>query len=242
MPIEKICQQCSMVFHVPKRRSELVKFCSLKCKQEAGYETHTCGKCGVEFKRKRSDNANTKVRYCSVGCDHSDRAGRKHLEKPGAVKHFKKCEVCSTEFRVTATRKDTARFCSVACKSASPEYRKQSSEAQKMEKSWRWKGGLYYAKTGYVLSRTLSGRRKLEHRNVVADALAKVDPLHPFLEEVDGLMLLKSEIEVHHIDRDRSNNSLSNLLAVTKSAHAQIHHRNKKPEPHECWPSNPEFW
>jgi hypothetical protein len=68
------------------------------------------------------------------------------------------------------------------------------------------------------------------------------DPEHQFLVEVNGHKRLHPDIEVHHIDRVRSNNVRDNLLAVIYTAHAQIHHKGKKPEPWECWPSNPKRW
>ena len=67
-------------------------------------------------------------------------------------------------------------------------------------------------------------------------------PDHPFLVDVEGQKKLSPDVEVHHVDRVRSNNARDNLIAVTKPAHAQIHHRGKKPEPWECWPSNPTKW
>ena len=41
---------------------------------------------------------------------------------------------------------------------------------------------------------------------------------------IDSLGInLNKHYEIHHIDRDRSNNDLSNLVAIPKDIHAKIH-------------------
>lgn len=242
MSVEKICLACQVSFTVPNRRHEEVKFCSRACKTSAGWETLKCPCCAVEFKRKKSIGAKSEVKFCSQACSLASRKGRKHRADPDAVKYFRVCEVCSKEFQVTKTRKDTARFCSRECKGSSPEYRAHASASQKGEKSWRWSGGEYLNHGGYIMKKIDGVGRPLEHRHVIFLAMIIKAPTHPFIVTVGGEKKLSSDIEVHHIDRDRANNSLDNLLAVTKFAHAQIHHRNRKPEPWECWPSNPERW
>lgn len=241
MPIPKICQHCGVGFSVSPRRHELVKFCSKKCKYDSGWNTFKCACCNVEFKRKKSDHSDSARRYCSVACDRKSRLGRKQLEKPEAEKHFKECETCGKQFSVVKSRKDSARFCSVLCKSNNRKYAKECSERQIGEKSWRWSGGMYQTHQGYKIKR-VNGERPLEHRHIMLQAILQESPNHPFIVYENGNAFLSKQIEVHHIDRNRSNNEISNLLAVTKDAHAQIHHRNKKPEAWECWPPNPKVW
>jgi hypothetical protein len=113
------------------------------------------------------------------------------------------------------------------------------SEAQRGEKSHLWKGGLYKRGSGYVRQRghTIDSKvYRSEHRLVMERAMLEMEPNHPFLIEVDGKKQLDREIEVHHIDLNRSNNEFANLLAVTKLAHAQIHKQNRIPKQWECWP------
>jgi len=226
---------------VPNRRHDEVKYCSRDCKTAAGWEVFACAKCSTEFKRKKSDNSKSQVRFCSTLCSLQSRKGRKHRPDPDLVKHYVECESCKKSFQVTKTRKDSARFCSTLCKFGHVGYRKLMSEAQTGDKHWRWNGGRYKNRRGYIQGKS-NGPSQFEHRNVVFDAMMKDCPEHQFIIEVDGVKNLSPKVEVHHIDRNRSNNDLSNLLAVTKFAHSQIHHRNKKPEPWECWPSNPERW
>lgn len=247
MSILKICEKCGTGFSIPNRRSDQVKFCSRACKTASGWVALVCARCGAAFKRKKSDTSRSRYKtfYCSTRCTAASRLGSKYAVDPNAPRYYRTCEVCAVQFQVTMTRKDTARFCSRACQSNSPEFRKEMSESQIGVKHWRWSGGEYKGKSGYV--RTKTKRLGLEdarfsHRFVVEKAMLASVPEHPFLIIVDGNKKLNPEIEVHHIDRDRANNKLSNLLAVTKYAHSQIHHRNRKPELWECWPPNPSRW
>lgn len=242
MPVTKVCKHCEKQFLVPQRRSEEVKFCCRDCKTAAGRITLTCQHCSKTYEKKKSDTKRSKNFFCSLDCLAESRKGKPRASS--APKYHKVCEVCAREFRVTLTRKDTARFCSRGCQSISPEFRRECSEAQRGEKSWRWTGGAYESSSGYVWTRDeISGADRIgEHRLVVLKAMLRLVPDHPFLVESGGKWRLHRDIEVHHIDRNRSNNELSNLLAVTKEAHAQIHNHDMKPRPWECWPMNPKTW
>lgn len=244
MAVEKVCERCGTKFHVPQRRSETVRFCSWACKDAGGRDTRPCAVCATPVTRKVSEFRGRSV-YCSDACKSKGMTGKPKVLDPARPRYFKTCETCKTEFRVTKTRAETARFCSRDCQGASETWKAQCSEKQQGEKSWRWAGGKYLMSRGYVREkRKCFGIEKAmwEHRRVVLDAMLLAAPTHPFLIEVEGKKTLNPAIEVHHIDRDRKNNALSNLLAVTKEAHAQIHHRKRKPDPWECWPPNPSKW
>lgn len=245
MPVVKKCEHCGDEFKVPPRRSDEVRFCCRECKTLAGWRVMICPCCGETFRRKKSDHADSSVSYCSRRCYHSARIGEPARNK--REKTFAVCKECGKQFQITSTRKrmGNANWCSKECQGKSVIWRIANSERQQREKSWRWSGGLYENKWGYIRAKAnVNGRQimGLEHRAVIERAMAQSCPTHPFLRHVDGKVKLDSMIEVHHIDRNRSNNALSNLLAVTKNAHAQIHHRNKKPDPWECWPPDPVAW
>lgn len=245
MPVLKVCAHCQKDFKVSPRRHEEVKYCSRVCKTEAGYARYKCEVCSTQFKRKWSDNAESKQRFCSRSCYHSVQKGRKLSVDPDAPRYYATCGQCQTVFRTTKTRQTTARWCSKKCQVSSPLWRQMCSEVQQGEKHWRWSGGKYQFSTGYVREkRNVNGQAlvRFEHQRVVLEAMLRECPGHPFIVESAGRHKLHRDIEVHHIDRDRANNALENLLAVTKDAHAQIHHRNRKPQPWECWPPNPSRW
>lgn len=292
MPVSKVCQHCNKTFEVPNRRSELVKYCSRECKALAGWEDKTCACCGVVFRRKKSDMARSSVYYCSRECSDKSRLGKKHKVLPDAKRYYKVCETCGKDFRVTETRKDTARWCSRSCQSKSEvwkderkdgvivkckecgkemhvaksrvargngrfcskscmhkneEYRTVGVEKRSGENHYRWNGAEYKSRRGYVYvflkTRKVGSRRTVAHRIIALNALVASDPTHPFLVlDTDGNFALRPGLNVHHIDRVRANNDLSNLLIVTTRAHGHIHASGKKPDPWECWPSNPDRW
>jgi hypothetical protein len=58
------------------------------------------------------------------------------------------------------------------------------------------------------------GKRQYIHRIVMAEAL--------------GLLRIPEELDVHHIDGDKQNNSLDNLAVVTTKGHLHIHYLQAK--------------
>ena len=245
MPVEKVCESCGTKFRVPPSKAESVRFCCRECKTAAGRLVLTCSACGEVFERVKSSQARSSADYCSLDCYRATAAGRPQVRAEPAPRYFKVCETCRKDFRVTKTRAATARFCSRACQSANPNWRVECSEKQQAEKHWRWAGGKYKTHEGYIRHRRKvldSATHTYNHRIVMSEAMERGAPNHPFLTVIDGKVRLRPDVEVHHIDRNRENNALENLLAVTKQAHAQIHHRDRKPEPWECWPPNPAKW
>jgi len=87
------------------------------------------------------------------------------------------------------------------------------SECGKRNKNW--KGGKKITKDGYVYIYcpthpcAIRGRYILEHRLVMEKSLNRY--------------LLKREL-VHHIDENRDNNNVDNLLVVSSKEHYRIHH------------------
>jgi hypothetical protein len=233
----KHCVSCGKEFFVPPRRSESVKYCSRKCKTDAGWELRKCCVCGAPIRRKRSDYKRSAHTYCSPDCYY---AVQRRRRKPALNRpmYFRTCEVCEKRFRVNAQRKNTARFCSRNCQSKSVQFRIEMSAVQSGEKSHRWKGGI----SRHIKRKPGTPARRAPQRAKLESAMLEMDPNHPFLAVVGGKKQLSSGIDVHHIDRNSRNNALSNLLAVTRDAHARIHRHNRKPDPWECWPPNPRAW
>jgi len=244
MPVTINCNHCSKEFLVKPYQVEDRKWCSLECKNAANRVPKVCQHCATDFWIFASQERKGLGQFCTKKCKDLSRT---HPKKEKVVRElvFKVCLTCEKTFRVPPIRKDTAKYCSLACKVVSPEYLEKMRNASVGEKSPRWTGGKYYHHTGYVVQRGKGSSSKVfqyEHQNVMLDWMLEVDPNHPFLIEVDGKKRFTPLVVVHHIDRIRTNNDRSNLLVITKDAHAAIHNHGRKPQPWECWPSNPTKW
>lgn len=71
--------------------------------------------------------------------------------------------------------------------------------------------------------------RILEHRLVLERHLRKTDPGSPYLTDVDGILYLRPDIQVHHIDGVRDHNKISNLQPMTPAEHTRWHHQHRHP-------------
>lgn len=245
MPVIKNCETCGEEFSVKPYLAAGKRFCSPECKYAGNRVEIECKECGTKFWTWKSQLKYSKFEYCSTNCRYLQ--GRlEKAQKPTRQSKFvfKSCKVCDVVFRVPPTRKDTAIYCSRACRDGDADFRKNQSEKQSGEKSPRWTGGIYQHSKGYVSTRVQPGQSgwRAEHRVVMEAWMLEEEPDHNFLIEVEGRKRLHPDVHVHHIDKVRSNNARSNLLAVVNEAHGRLHSTRKKPEPWECWPSNPERW
>lgn len=239
------CVECGVDYEAKPYQAETRKFCSVECKNKNGRLTLQCEHCKQPFWVFKSIINYQSKRFCSMACRKVVMAAKPKPQKVVKEAVFKVCKTCDIEFRVPLCRKETAMYCSQKCKGSDPEYKLLSSKMQRGERSSQFTGGESVSKHGYMRTKVwgeMSGHHTTSHRVVMAYALNAQDPNHPFLTVIDGLTRIRPEIHVHHIDRNRLNNDVSNLLAMTASAHVRLHKSGRKPEPWECWPSNPTNW
>ncbi len=255
MESNKVCKQCAKPFRVKPSLIDKIHFCSIECRDRNGSVDLKCQHCGVTYTVKASHKDRSK--FCSRSCLNDGRS------------MVKVCECCGIEFKVPKRRNESVRFCSLACKTQGrrttvecemckkpfsfPAHQDKkfcsvecfhAAPKPKGEEHYKWIGESYEHNDGYVrLTRSgIGANLKMQHREVILMAIVKENPNHPFLVKTNDGFELSHAIHVHHIDRNKSNNELSNLLALTPSAHSQIHRSNRKPDPWECYPSNPEKW
>jgi hypothetical protein len=117
------------------------------------------------------------------------------------------CDTCGKKFEVKTSeaKSHNVRFCSNECK-----YKKFSEERRGAGTPW-YKGG-YIDSNGYKVI-TVDRKKYLEHRYIMEQHL--------------GRKLAKNE-EVHHLDGDKLNNDINNLIVLSKADHTKLHYGNVK--------------
>lgn len=186
----------------------------------------TCGKSFLVLPA-RAETAKTCSRACS---------GKVTASRYAAERVEKICTVCGHQFFVPLSHTDRRECCSIRCANKHPD-RKHSTG----ENHYLWNGGQSVHTDGYLYVRTeghpYSGNAGyvLEHRVILESRMRKEAPLHRFLIDHEGVLYLRPDIEVHHINKDKRDNALENLLACTSGAHRSIHN-GKAPMKGETWP------
>lgn len=173
------------------------------------------------------------AKYCSSGCQ------RVSLKaKPNTY-----CTYCNSHFHKKQSHKDKVilgNFCSLDCLSLfKKDYFKGSNNHQ-----YGLKGCLNSSFKGSEIQKannklvdikiyvpnhpnTDKSGRVSKHRYLVENNYQLYDA--KYFEILEGKYYLKKEIEVHHIDENHDNNSIDNLMPVTKGEHRRLHNI-KKPQ------------
>jgi len=128
------------------------------------------------------------------------------------------CPTCGKRFE-TWPNDDNA-FCSRKCVNR--------KGTRRGAKNSYWKGGRTRHSDGYIYVRSpyhpfSSNGYVFEHRLVMERYLLEHEPDHPALIRIGEQKYLSPEWDTHHGDENRSNNKLSNLVAMTKTEHKKLH-------------------
>lgn len=189
-----------------------------------------CKICGKEFEYPHWRKGT--ALYCSIDCQ------RQSLHAEDNVV----CTVCGKPFHLKPShikkRKGTNIFCSRKCFA---EYKKSSFKAEKNhqyglkgEKNASFKGVELKKKNNNIVDIRVYApqhpykdkqSRVLKHRLIVEQNHTLFNP--DYFESINGMIILKPQYQVHHIDGNHDNNDVSNLQVVTKSEHTAIHNKEK---------------
>jgi len=122
------------------------------------------------------------------------------------------CKICQKSFQVGTYRVAEAMYCSRSCQLRG--YMKDHPEMQQNIRHprgldhHRWQGGRGLHSSGYVVIKH-QGKYVFEHRLVMSQHIGRP---------------LKREEQVHHIDGNKKNNSLDNLLLLPSAKAHRLHH------------------
>lgn len=194
------CVMCGTVFQ-PDRCN--ARFCTEKChymwnNAHRSYP-HICKGCGAAF-----TSLLPRTKYCSRSCALTHTVVRRTLVCMDCGKTFdfvgrtrkRRCDACNKEYWNS--------YYHAAEDGLDPKYYR--------ENHWRWRHDSTYRR----IVRALPGELRYKYRNVCYDVWPRCCAICGSLEDV----------EVHHVDGDRKNFIISNLVPLCKAHHSAAH---KKP-------------
>lgn len=175
----------------------------------------TCKNCGKSFKTYKCYIERGKRLgreegiFCSRTCRSSGRFHPKY--NGGNIEVRKTCEVCKKTYTttVTITRQRQSRFCSIQCAG---------------------KGNMV-SKKGF----TMLGDRKWLYLPDHPKAHGSYYPEHRYVVEQSIGRILRTDEHVHHINRDKNDNRIDNLVIMTQSEHAREHADESRKFAKEYW-------
>lgn len=155
----------------------------------------------------------TKCNYCSKTFTDFRSNHRKFCSRVCSYNSFKriynyKCQICNESF---TSKVKTRKFCSFKCagKNASNKIVNHRGNTNSGEKHHNWKGGGTINSHGYKeIPLGKANKKILEHRLVVEQSI--------------GRKLSRLE-HIHHINGDKLDNRIENLLILSPSEHSKLH-------------------
>lgn len=226
LQVIKHCECCGKEFMV-KSSLIRVKCCSRQCSNtlRKSQVEKKCQQCGKLFKVIKQ-RENTALYCCRTCADLSKRAEVNAVcDFCGKTFHRKKSHLLNHSIGI---------FCSINC----------LNNAKK--NAYKGKRNHQYGLKG-ALNASFAGEETLVHNHKVIDIMVYV-PKHPYanrngrvkkhrllveqnyhlfnskyFETIDGTIVLKKNVDVHHKDKNHNNNAIENLIPCTKSEHRIYH-------------------
>ena len=157
-------------------------------------EKHNCELCGIEFLRRKSRPLEKRTRFCSSKCRGLFITKKHHYKYINLV-----CKQCKKEFKRLKHRiqyaKNGCYFCCRKCKDIA-----QSLEGNCPEiRPPHFGNGHCCYRDNYIKKHSLICNRC-------------------------GYKEFESCIDIHHIDENRENNKMNNLISLCKNCHKSLHY------------------
>lgn len=201
--VSKTCKICGRKYFAPKGRSR--KTCSFKCELKSKIHigekhfrwggTKKCMICDKEILGREKRKNKTCSSECSSKLRSASRSGNKNPRWLGGTVN---CKQCGKE--IFHAHRLHVLFCSRDCAA------KWQSQNLSKENSPLWKGGSAYGEYPPEFNAKLRSeiRKRDEHKCRLCG-------------------IKKYDLDVHHIDEDKSNSSPGNLISLCRSCHRKVH-------------------
>lgn len=154
-------------------------------------------------------------KYCSRKC------GALYIR----IRHKRSCEICQKEFEHISCRATKAKYCSTKCyHQGQREKGKTLYKCHHCEKEFRDSAS---TKRKYCSKACVNKGRKVEWNPVFSTVRKKMIKMGKVEKcEKCGYNEVPNILGVHHIDKNRNNNSIENLMVVCPNCHSLIHHKH----------------
>ena len=207
--VEIICKQCGYAFSVRPSAAKSRCYCSRACVhkwQSANLRGRAspswnegkelvCEWCGDAFSVKPS-RANQS--YCSTACASKANTGEQH-HRWGGGPSDKICEQCGQAYTVGRAHAEVQRFCSGSC----------MGKAYSGSESPSWRGGLSFQPHGP------------EFNNALKQTIRERDN---YVCQICGSPENGRAHACHHIDYDKQNSAIDNLILLCTTCHNKTNH------------------
>lgn len=206
------------------------KYCSKECRKNVRVKKYICAFCSTEFERADWRHPETKKQYCCI----------EHCLADKRTRTPKKCIACGKEFRIDAGPKqyENAKYCSRECFD-----NRQKPGPQKVawrtclacnKEFWTWVNKsqdkkycsykCYWSSvTGENSPRYIDGQGQapypIEFNGQLRRSVRKRDNNICVLCKTPESCYNRA-LSVHHIDYDKTNNNMSNLLSMCRPCHS----------------------